>query len=109
MQSIISENLTAIADACRAHRVKELYVFGSAVREDFSAESDVDFLTEFLEPANPDNTQQLLAYYENMDSLEDQLRAIVLRNIDLIQERAIKNKYLRHFINEEKKLIYAAA
>lgn len=34
----------AIRDFCRAHSVRELAVFGSAVRPDFSQDSDIDIL-----------------------------------------------------------------
>lgn len=109
MQAIISENIGAIAEACKMHHVKALYVFGSVVRDDFSEESDVDFMAEFIEPSNPDDIRQLRSYYGNMDQLEERLRAIVTRNVDLIQERGIKNKYLKQIINQEKQLVYATA
>ena len=36
-----------LAAFCRRHHVVRLSLFGSALREDFSADSDVDFLVEF--------------------------------------------------------------
>ena len=36
-----------IADYCRRNRIKRLALFGSVLREDFTAESDVDVLVEF--------------------------------------------------------------
>ena len=36
-----------IADFCRRHRIRRLSLFGSILREDFGAESDVDVLVEF--------------------------------------------------------------
>lgn len=42
----------AIAEFCRRHQVRRLSLFGSVLREDFTAESDVDFLVEFL-PGTP--------------------------------------------------------
>ena len=36
-----------IADFCRRHHVKTLSFFGSAIREDFRSNSDVDTLVEF--------------------------------------------------------------
>ena len=32
---------------CRRHRISELRLFGSALRDDFRSDSDVDFLVEF--------------------------------------------------------------
>lgn len=39
--------LSELAELCRKHHVKELAVFGSALRGDFRADSDVDFLVRF--------------------------------------------------------------
>jgi len=36
-----------IADFCRRHHINSLAIFGSALREDFTPESDVDILVEF--------------------------------------------------------------
>jgi len=36
-----------IADFCRNHRIRKLSLFGSVLRSDFNAESDVDMLVEF--------------------------------------------------------------
>jgi predicted nucleotidyltransferase len=36
-----------IAEFCRRHHIRKLAVFGSALREDFRADSDLDVLVEF--------------------------------------------------------------
>ncbi len=36
-----------VADFCRRHHINRLAIFGSALREDFAPESDVDILVEF--------------------------------------------------------------
>jgi predicted nucleotidyltransferase len=36
-----------VADLCRRYKVRQLALFGSALRDDFGPESDVDFLVEF--------------------------------------------------------------
>ena len=38
----------AVGDFCARNHIKRLSVFGSAVREDFGPNSDVDILVEFL-------------------------------------------------------------
>ena len=35
------------ADFCRRHHIRKLSLFGSALREDFGPESDIDLLVEF--------------------------------------------------------------
>jgi len=37
-----------IAEFCRRHQIRRLSLFGSVLREDFTPESDIDFLVEFL-------------------------------------------------------------
>lgn len=36
---------------CRRHHIHKLFLFGSVLREDFTPESDIDFLVEFLPEA----------------------------------------------------------
>ena len=36
-----------IAEFCKRHHIRKLSLFGSALRDDFSSESDIDFLVEF--------------------------------------------------------------
>lgn len=40
-----------IAEFCRKHRIRTLSLFGSALREDFRPDSDVDVLVSFAEDA----------------------------------------------------------
>ena len=41
-----------IEEFCKRHSIKNLYLFGSVLRSDFSSKSDIDILAEFL----PENT-----------------------------------------------------
>jgi len=43
----ISVSSDALASFCREHGIRRLSIFGSALREDFGPESDVDVLVEF--------------------------------------------------------------
>lgn len=36
-----------LSEFCQRHHIRKLALFGSVLREDFSPESDVDFLVEF--------------------------------------------------------------
>ena len=42
-----------LADFCRRHYIKRLGVFGSVLRDDFSPDSDVDVLVEFVPGHTP--------------------------------------------------------
>ena len=47
MNPQISISKTALVAFCQEHRIKRLAIFGSALREDFGPESDIDVLVEF--------------------------------------------------------------
>lgn len=42
-----------IADFCQKNHIYKLAIFGSVLREDFHAESDIDFLVEFEKGHTP--------------------------------------------------------
>ncbi len=106
MIDLIQNNISAIADACKKHHVKELFLFGSAARKnDFTNNSDIDILVNF-EPLPFDTNEQIFYIVENRDKLHEQLKKIFKREIDLVEENKISNKYLRYFINKDKKLLY---
>jgi len=60
---------------CRANRIRRLAVFGSALREDFGPESDVDVLVEFEQGAR-------IGLF-GLQRLEDELSRIIGREVDL--------------------------
>ena len=64
-----------IAEFCRRNRICWLAVFGSALRDDFDAESDVDFLFE-LEPG-------VRIGYFGIVRMERELSELVGRKADL--------------------------
>ncbi len=88
-----------IQNLCKAHKVKSLYAFGSVLTDKFNSDSDVDFIVDF---------QQLdvLDYGDNYYDLKFSLENILKRNVDLLEEKAIKNPYFRKTVNQNKKLIY---
>ena len=47
MNRNVSIQYNRVADFCRANGIVRLAIFGSALREDFSPESDIDILVEF--------------------------------------------------------------
>jgi predicted nucleotidyltransferase len=63
-----------IRDFCRRHRIRRLAFFGSVLREDFRADSDVDVLVEF-EPGRVPG----LAFF----AMQDELSRILGRQVDL--------------------------
>jgi predicted nucleotidyltransferase len=63
-----------IAEFCRKHQIKKLAIFGSALRPDFRADSDIDVLVEF-EPGQVPG----LAFF----GMQDELSTILGRKVDL--------------------------
>ena len=78
-----------IADFCRRHRIRELALFGSVLREDFRPDSDVDVLVEF----EPDTRHGLFA----LARMQSELEQILGRGVDLIERSAIEKSrnYIR--------------
>jgi len=77
------------------YRVKELGIFGSYVRGGAKKRSDVDILVEFNE---------LLDIFQLID-LEDYLRKLLRKKIDLVRKGAIKAE-LKEIISNEVVLIW---
>ena|SRR5579871_3519315 len=88
-----------IADICRRHQVKELSLFGSAVRGEMRPESDFDFLVDFLPGARPG----LLG----VSAMTRELSALLGRRVDLAIKPALKPQ-VRPAVLAEARLIYAA-
>lgn len=101
LPGIIENNKLTITALCKKHNVKELYVFGSAVRSDFNFESDIDFALEY------DYSSCINDPLGNMLSLKSQLESLLKREVDLVEYSQITNKYLKHFIDKEKIILYA--
>jgi predicted nucleotidyltransferase len=89
-----------IAEFCRKWRVKELAVFGSALRDDFAPDSDVDVLVELA----PDHG---LSLYDWVDMIEE-LQVIFGRKVDLVAKGGLKNPFRRREILRTAEVIYAS-
>jgi predicted nucleotidyltransferase len=100
---IITNNVTQIKAICREHKVKELYVFGSAAKNEMKEGSDVDFIVKF----NPDVAIEDYAdlYFDFVEELEGLLKL----HVDLLTDKPIRNIYLKRSIEETKQIIYNAA
>ena len=84
---------------CNKLRVKELEIFGSATRTDFTQDSDVDVLVTFQ-----GKNQLFDRYFELKEGLEQ----IFGRRVDVIMPEAIKNPIFREQVEKERTVIYAA-
>ncbi len=89
-----------LADFCQRWKVSELALFGSVLREDFGPDSDVDVLIELV-PGHG------LGLYEVID-MEQELRGIFGRDVDLVTKGGLRNPFRRHEILSTRQVVYAA-
>ena len=78
-----------IAEFCKRWNISEFAIFGSALRDDFRPESDVDVLVSFAPQAR--------VTLFDMAHMQDELKVIFKRNVDLVSRRGLENSrnYLR--------------
>jgi uncharacterized protein len=96
---IIDKNMDKIRALCDKHKVARLFVFGSVVTDNFKKSSDIDFLVDF-------SGVDLYDYADNYFDLKLSLEKLLKRCIDLLEDKAVKNPYLRKSIDSSKQLIY---
>lgn len=102
MSVLIDDKLEQIAAACRRYGIERLFVFGSALREDFKpGESDIDLLAEF---GPLEVTKRFHIYLDAREAF----RNIFQADVDLVMQGAVKNKVIAREIDRTKKLIYGA-
>ena len=86
-----------IADFCRRHHIRKLAVFGSALREDFRPDSDLDVLVEFDSGHTPG-----LAFF----GMEQELSELLGRKVDLNTPQFL-SPYFRDKVLAEAEVHYA--
>lgn len=97
--NIIERNIEILIDLCKRHKVKELFVFGSALTSKFNDSSDIDFLVQF-------ENVDLLEYADNYFDLKEKLEKLLGREIDLLENQAIRNPIFRRVLDREKRIVY---
>jgi len=102
MLSLTPEQHDALRSLCGRYGVARLDLFGSATTEAFNPEgSDLDFLVEF-EPEHEMNAAD--RYFGLLFDLQD----LFGREVDLVMDRAISNRYFRAEVERTRKPLYAA-
>ena len=100
MNARVKLDQEALAAFCRKWRVRELSLFGSALRDDFGPESDLDFLVSFKPGAGWD--------LWDLVTMREDLISIVGRDVDMVVKEALRNPYRRKEILSNRKVIHAA-
>jgi predicted nucleotidyltransferase len=97
---MIEVRTTEIAEICRRYALRELALFGSSLRDDFAADSDVDVLIE-PGPGTPRG-------FAMLGSLQEELEAVFGRPVDLVTVGGL-SPYLRDEILSTRRSIYVEA
>jgi uncharacterized protein len=86
--------------ACEASNVNDLYAFGSVLTDKFNPESDIDFIVSIM-------SNDPIEYAEHYFDLKFELERIFNRKVDLLEQKAIKNRTFEDMVNNQKMLVYA--
>jgi predicted nucleotidyltransferase len=89
-----------VEEFCRKWHITELALFGSVLRDDFRADSDVDVLVTF----QPGIRRSLF----DRAAMIEELKAIFGRNVDLAEKAQIVNPFIRKHVLARNRVIYAA-
>jgi len=82
MSPAIDVDRSKLAEFCRKWRIVELALFGSVLRDDFRADSDVDVLVSFA----PEARWTLL----DLAGMQEDLEVIMERKVDLLTRRGVE-------------------
>ena len=88
----------SISELCRRWKIRKLALFGSVLRPDFRPDSDIDVLVVF----DPD---AMWSAWDHFD-LREELRKLLGREIDLVEERSLENPFRRRAILRSQRVIY---
>ena len=97
----ISHKIKDISEICRRSGVKTLVLFGSALRSDFSDDSDVDVAAVFERDGVKGSFDQYFQFKADMEQL-------LGRSVDVVCAASIRNPRFRKEIEATGRLIYAA-
>lgn len=92
----IDENI--INEIAKKYNIKELSIFGSVLRNDFTNNSDIDLLIEFNKNTN-------YSYFDLLE-IKEKLSYIFERPVDLIEKESLKNPFRRKEILNSARKVY---
>lgn len=95
----LDDHIGQINQLCIDHDVNSLFAFGSVVTNKLKAESDIDLIVDI-------DSKDPIDYSDNYFALKIQLEQILNRHVDLLEDKAIKNPFLKRQIDTTKVLVY---
>lgn len=96
---LTQSSMPRIAETCRRWHIRRLALFGSVLRDDYGADSDIDVLVEF-EPGHVPGFAFI--------TIQDELTTIFGRQVDLHTPASL-SKYVRDHVLESARSLYDAA
>lgn len=96
---ILQKSKAKIAEICRRYQIRELSLFGSQARGDFSEKSDFDFLVEFEPEAK--------IGFITLGKIQTELENLVKSEVDLVPKDGLK-PFIKKSVLSEAETIYAA-
>ncbi|MCX6226686.1 MAG: nucleotidyltransferase domain-containing protein [Bacteroidia bacterium] len=97
--NLLEQHRNQVFELCKQYKVRELYAFGSVLRDDFNSTSDIDLLIQF---SNVDRME----YFDNYMDLKEAFEKLLGRPVDLVEIQAIRNPIFRKIVDRDKKLLY---
>lgn len=99
--NLIDSNIDNVRTLCKLHKVQRLFVFGSVLSDRFQNDSDIDLIVDF-------QGVELYDYADNYFDFKESLENLFKREVDLLEDKAIRNPYLRQSIDSSKQLVYGS-
>lgn len=97
----LDQYLNDVLVLCKKHKVKTLFAFGSVLTNQFGPDSDIDLVVDI-------QTEDPIEYAENYFDLKFKLQDLFKKPVDLLEQKGIRNMYLKKRINDSKKILYEA-
>lgn len=95
----IKDHIEKINALCNTHDVKSLFAFGSVVSGNLQAASDIDLIVDI-------DSKDPIDYSDNYFALKFELEEIFNRPVDLLEDKALNNPFLKKQIDDTKVLVY---
>lgn len=96
----IKASYEQIEKFCQRWNIAEFALFGSVLRDDYRADSDIDVLLTF-------KSYEGLSLFGLMD-IKDELKDMLGREVDVADKKGLKNPYRRHEILKTHRVIYSS-
>ena len=100
LQPMLEQQLPKVIEILKKYKIKRAYAFGSICNDSFNDKSDIDLLIAFQENIDP------LYKGQSLWDLEDELKNVLNRDVDILTETQLKNPYFIKELNETKIPIY---